>query len=74
MAALHRQQYRRRYRYLVIGTDGNNLTQLTYHPGNDISAVWAPDGKSIYFLSQRGNVEGKYNVWKMNFNLPNAIH
>lgn len=58
----------------VIGTDGNNLTQLTYHPGNDISAVWAPDGKSIYFLSQRGNVEGKYNVWKMNFNLPNAMH
>lgn len=58
----------------VIGTDGNNLTQLTYHPGNDISAVWSPDGKSIYFLSQRGNVEGKYNVWKMNFNLPNALH
>lgn len=53
----------------VIRTDGTMFTQLTYHPGNDISAAWAPDGKSIYFLSQRGSKEGKYNVWKMDFNL-----
>ena len=51
----------------VVGIDGNNLIQLTYHPGNDISAVWAPDGKSIFFLSQRGNSTGKYNIWKMSF-------
>ncbi len=53
----------------VVRTDGTRLTQLTYHPGNDLSAVWAPDGKSIYFLSQRGSSDCKYNVWKMNFNL-----
>ncbi len=53
----------------VVRTDGTQLTQLTYHPGNDLSAVWAPDGKSIYFLSQRGSSDRKYNVWKMNFNL-----
>lgn len=53
----------------VIRTDGTMFTQLTYHPGNDISAVWSPDGKGVYFLSQRGSKEGKYNVWKMDFTL-----
>ncbi len=53
----------------VIRTDGTQLTQLTYHPGNDLSAIWAPDGQSIYFLSQRGSADRKYNVWKMDFNL-----
>jgi len=57
----------------VVGTDGNGLTQLTYHPGNDLSAVWAPDGKSIYFLSQRGNSAGKYNIWKMDFHLSDSV-
>lgn len=53
----------------AVRTDGSQLTQLTYHPGNDLSAIWSPDGKSIYFLSQRGSTEKKYNVWKMDFNL-----
>jgi Tol biopolymer transport system component len=54
----------------VIGTDGTRFTQLTYHPGNDISGVWAPDSKHIYFLSQRGATKKDvYNVWKMNFSL-----
>ena len=53
----------------VIRADGTNFTQLTYHPGNDMSAVWSPDGKSIYFVSQRGTKKGAYNVWKMNFPL-----
>lgn len=53
----------------AIRTDGSQFTQLTYHPGNDISGIWAPDGKSIFFLSQRGSKDGIYNVWKMDFNL-----
>ena len=53
----------------VIRTDGTGFTQLTYHPGNDLSAVWSPDGRSIYFLSQRGSVDRIYNIWKMDFNL-----
>lgn len=53
----------------VIRTDGTHLTQLTYHPGNDLSAIWSLDGKSIYFLSQRGSTDKKYNIWKMDFNL-----
>ncbi len=53
----------------VIRTDGTQLTQLTYHPGNDLSPVWSPDGKSIFFLSQRGSKDRFYNVWRMDFNL-----
>ncbi len=53
----------------VVRTDGSQFTQLTYHPGNDLSAIWSPDGKSIYFLSQRGSKDKKYNVWRMDFSL-----
>lgn len=53
----------------AVRTDGTQLTQLTYHPGNDLSAIWAPDGHSIYFLSERGTAGKVYNVWKMDFNL-----
>ena len=53
----------------VVRADGSQLTQLTYHHGHDLSPVWAPDGKSIYFLSQRGTTAGLYNIWQMDFNL-----
>lgn len=53
----------------AVKVDGTMLTQLTYHPGHDTSPMWSPDGKSVYFLSQRGTVDGKYNVWKMDFPL-----
>jgi len=53
----------------VIRSDGTKFTQLTYHPGNDMSGIWSKDGKSIYFISQRGTEKGLYNVWKMDFQL-----
>lgn len=53
----------------AIRTDGSHFTQLTYHPGNDLSAIWDPTGKQIYFLSQRGSKDGIYNVWRMEFEL-----
>lgn len=53
----------------VVRTDGTQLTQLTFHPANDFSAVWGADGMSIYFLSQRGSSARIYNVWKMSFYL-----
>jgi Tol biopolymer transport system component len=45
--------------------DGTNLTQLTFHPGNDGCPRWSADGRSIFFLSQRGSARGEYNIWKM---------
>ena len=53
----------------MVRSDGSQMTQLTYHRGHDLSPVWSPDGKSIYFLSQRGTENGAYNIWKMNFDL-----
>lgn len=53
----------------VVRTDGTHLTQLTYHPQNDTSPVWAADGRSIYFISSRANKDLRYNIWRMNFNL-----
>lgn len=49
----------------MVNVDGSKLTQLTFHPGHDVSPIWSPDGNSVFFLSQRGNKEGNYNVWKM---------
>lgn len=49
----------------TVKMDGTNLTQLTFHPGHDVSPVWSPDGESIYFLGQRGSEDGSWNVWKM---------
>lgn len=53
----------------VARIDGTEFTQLTYHAADDLSPVWSKDGKFIYFVSQRGNAEGKANVWRMTFNL-----
>lgn len=52
----------------TVNVDGTSLTQRTYHPGHDVSPQWAPDGQSIFFISQRGNETGKFNVWQMKFN------
>lgn len=48
-----------------VNIDGTGFQQLTFHPGNDNSPCWAPNGTSIYFLSQRGNEKGSYNIWSI---------
>ena len=53
----------------VVRVDGTQLTQLTYHPADDISPVWGKDGKSIFFISSRANKDQYYNIWRMNFDL-----
>lgn len=47
--------------------DGTDFRQLTYHAADDLSPVWSTDGNYIYFISQRGSVEGSPNIWRMNF-------
>lgn len=46
----------------TVRTDGTGLRQLTTHPENDGDAVWAPDGKSVFFLSARS---GSSQVWRL---------
>ena len=53
----------------AVKLDGTSLIQLTYHPEIDACPQWSADGKSIYFLSTRGNEKNYYNVWKMRFDL-----
>ena len=49
----------------IVNIDGTGFQQLTFHPGDDNSPCWSPDGKSIYFLSRRGNELGRYNIWSI---------
>lgn len=53
----------------VVRTDGSNLTQLTYDSHQDVCPVFSKDGKSIFFISDRGNKKEMYNVWRMNFRM-----
>lgn len=51
----------------TIKIDGTGLTQLTFHPGADVSPKWSPSGREIYFISTRGSEKGAFGVWKMNY-------
>jgi dipeptidyl aminopeptidase/acylaminoacyl peptidase len=46
----------------LVNLDGSGLTQLTSHDAADTNPRWAPDGKSLYFLSTRS---GSSQVWRM---------
>ena len=48
----------------LVGIDGSGLKQLTKNPENDSNPRWAPDSKTIFFLSARS---GSSQVWKMRF-------
>jgi dipeptidyl aminopeptidase/acylaminoacyl peptidase len=45
-----------------VGIDGRGPVQLTHDKAADNSPRWAPDGKSLYFLSTRS---GSSQVWRM---------
>ncbi|TNE80053.1 MAG: hypothetical protein EP332_08870 [Bacteroidetes bacterium] len=49
----------------TINADGTGMTQITFHHGNDFNPKWSKDGKSLYFVSQRGSGPGNYNIWKV---------
>jgi dipeptidyl aminopeptidase/acylaminoacyl peptidase len=44
---------RGRYDVWLASMDGTRAERLTTHPENDSQARWAPDGLSLYFLSER---------------------
>ena len=46
----------------LMNADGSGLRQLTSHSANSTTAEWAPDGKSIFFLSARSD---SMQVWRL---------
>lgn len=54
----------------AIKSDGSQLTQLTYHPAQDVCPTWSQDGKYIYFISSRANKNNSFNIWRIN----NPLH
>jgi Tol biopolymer transport system component len=48
--------------YIVPFTGGGEARRLTDLPGYNISPTWAPDGRTLYFVS---GTEDKSNIWKL---------
>jgi dipeptidyl aminopeptidase/acylaminoacyl peptidase len=46
----------------LVGTDGEGLRRLTSHEAGDSNARWAPDGRSVFFLSSRTESS---QVWRI---------
>jgi tricorn protease-like protein len=43
--------------------DNTGMVQLTSHEGNDVNAIYSPDGNTIVWVSDR---TGSYQIWTMN--------
>ena len=48
-----------------MDADGQHITQLTTNSSSDDKPVFAPDGKTIFFRSNRGLV---WDIWVMQLN------
>ena len=46
----------------LIDTDGTDLRRLTSHPEGDFNPRWAPDGRSVWFISTRSDSS---QVWRI---------
>src|SRR5688500_9307687 len=46
----------------VIGADGTGERAVVQHPGDDYVLGWAPDGRRLFFASDR---TGSYGVWSV---------
>jgi eukaryotic-like serine/threonine-protein kinase len=46
----------------IANADGTRMRQLTNDAARDRNATWAPDGKTLYFYSNR---DGVYRVWSI---------
>jgi len=53
---------KKNYDIWVMGADGDGLTQLTTNGSCDDKPVFAPDGKTVFFRSNRGLV---WDIWVM---------
>ena len=46
----------------ILATDGSTDNVIVHHPARDFSPLWAPDGRSILFLSDR---TGRISLWNI---------
>jgi len=46
----------------LVSLEGKELRRLTSHPSNDSNPCWAPDGKSVWFISDRSESP---QVWRI---------
>jgi eukaryotic-like serine/threonine-protein kinase len=46
----------------TVGADGGPPVQVTHDPAVDWNPVWAPSGRELYFISDRG---GTMNLWRV---------
>jgi len=46
----------------TVPVEGGNPTALMSDPAYDWNPIWAPDGRSLYFISDRG---GTMNLWRI---------
>jgi Tol biopolymer transport system component/predicted Ser/Thr protein kinase len=46
----------------TVPVGGGTAVRVTDHPANDWNPVWAPDGRWLYFLSNRS---GSMNLWRV---------
>ena len=46
----------------LVGADGTGLRRLTSHPEEDSNPRWAPDSKSVFFISTRSD---SAQVWRI---------
>ena len=63
VSELNLEENKRRSDLWLVGIDGRGPKRLTTSPASDTSGRWAPDGRSIYFLSTRGG--GTSQVWRI---------
>ena len=62
VSSLDLEANKRRSDLWVVGTNGAGLRPLLRSDDSESNGTWAPDGRSIYFLSNRG---GSSQVWKV---------
>ena len=54
----------------LVRTDGTDLRRLTSHPEADLNPRWAPDSKSIFFVSSRSQPS---QVWRIRIDGGEAV-
>jgi len=62
VSALDLAANKRRTDLYLVNADGTGMRRLTTHEASDSSPRWAPDGRSVYFLSTRS---GSSQVWRL---------